>query len=284
MDDAQLERLLALRYEIDETDNKMHDLLMHRAQLAAEIGKVKKEAGLLKDVLHPIREAQIVRRLWNRHSGDFEKKVVLQIWREIISACANLQKQMTVAVYMPKSDCKNMALARHHFGSCTAMVPCRSESLVLKELTEGDANIGVFSLGSVGEGCWWYSIAQEQKRTLSVFAYLPLAEDIPELSGHTAYAVARVASEPVDESNSLLFVETDGMISLSTVDLLLNAEGVPTVAVCDTFSPDLTRKAYLIEVSGFLSEDDARLKSLAGKEKDRITMMRVIGNFPVALK
>ena len=284
MDDAQIEKLLALRYEIDEVDNKMHDLLMHRAYLASEIGKLKKESGVVPDILHPVREAQIVRRLWNRHNGELDKRVVSQIWREIISACVNVQKPMNVAVYMPRSDCKNMALARHYFGSCTAIVPCRSESLVLKELSEGDANIGVFSLGGVGEVCWWYSIAQENKRTFSVFAQLPFAENIPDLSGRTAYAVGRVAPEAGEDMNSLLFVETDGMLSLSTLDLVLKAAGVPTLAVCDTYSPDLTRKAYLIEVSGFFAENDQRLSAVADKEKERIVMMRVIGNYPVPLK
>ena len=283
MEEQLAEKLKELRNEIDSTDNQIHDLLMHRAYLAEQIGELKKQASLSSNVIYPAREVEIVRRLWNRHQGAFDRRVLVKVWREIISACINLQNPMSVAVCMPKSDCKNMEIARHYFGSFTEFVPCKSESLVLKELTQGDANIGVFSL-SAGDTCWWYAMAQEYKMTLSVFANLPFIE-----SGHfspagSVYAVGRIDVKPTEDDISLLFAQTDGTLSLSTLDLLLKVAGLETLAVCDTFIPDLSCKAYLFEVKGFVSKDDVRLKNVLEKEGGRIEMLRVIGSYPVPVK
>ena len=283
MDDTQINRLMELRYEIDSTDNQIHDLLMHRAYLSSQIGALKKESGGQIQIIHPARETEILRRLWTRHQGGFDKRVLIKIWREIISASVNMQKPMTIAVYMPKTECMNMAIAKEYFGIYTEAVACKSESLVLKELTQGEANIGVFSLDA-GDTCWWYAMAQEYKRTLSVFASLPFIENSNFSPMRPVYAVGRIAPEPTGEDKTLLFAQTDGTLSLSTLDLLLKAAGIETLTVCDTFIPDLSRKAYLFEVKGFITKEDSRLENVLKKESGRIEMLRIIGSFPVALK
>lgn len=78
----------------------------------------------------------------------------------------------------------------------------------------------------------------------------------------------------------MLVVETDGSISLGTLDLVLKAGGIATNAIYDSFAPDMTRKAYLFEVDGFMESDDARLTAVVEKEDGKITMTRVIGGFP----
>ena len=283
MEDEQIAKLSALRGEIDETDDKIHDLLMHRAWLAEQIGAVKKESPDAKSVVRPAREIEIMRRLWNRHQGAFDRRVVMKIWREIICGCVNLQNPMTVAVHMPKSDCKNMDVAKLYFGSFTEYVPCKTESLVLKELTQGGANIGVFTLGTK-DTCWWYAMAQQYKMSLSVFACLPLIENEPYAPVRPVYAVGKFRAEETGDDISLLFMQTDGTLSLSTLDFLLKTAGLETLTVCDTFSPDLSCKAYLFEVKGFVTKDDERLNEVMKKEAEKIQMLRVIGSCPAPLK
>ena len=154
---------------------------------------------------------------------------------------------------------------------------------MLKELTQGDSNIGVFSLGAK-DTCWWYAMAQQYKMSLSVFACLPFVEAEPYAPVRPVYAVGRFPAEETGDDISLLFMQTDGTLSLSTLDLILKTAGLETLTVCDTFTPDLSCKAYLFEVKGFVTKDDGRLGNVAKKEAEKIQMLRVIGSFPVPLK
>lgn len=276
-----------LRREIDAVDDGIHDLLMRRVHLVEQVGRVKALANVSGGsfALRPAREAEILRRLWRRHKGAMDRDVLIRIWREIISACVTIQTPMVVAVYMPERGMGNLEIARDFFGSYTPMISCRSVSLVLKELTQGEANAGVLSLNEDKQSCWWYSVAQEYKRTIAVFARLPVTGPAHGRGdGRIAYALGKIPFEPTEEDQTLLVAETDGTLSLSTLDLVMKAAGIPTNAICDAYTPDMTRKAYLFEVDGYLSDRDERLNAVLEKENGRVTMLRVIGGYPVPLK
>ena len=108
-----------LRRQIDAVDDQMHDLLMQRVGLVEQIGRLKaEEAGQGSAfVMRPRREVEIMRRLWNRHKGSLDKYVMIRIWREIISACVNLQSPLTIAVFMPERGMGNLEIARDYFGT-----------------------------------------------------------------------------------------------------------------------------------------------------------------------
>lgn len=270
------ETLQDLRREIDETDDALHALIMRRAELAERIGRVKAESGE-KRVFRPVRETQIMRRLLQNHKGNLGKDVIIRLWRELISACTNLQSPMTAAVFMPERGMGNLELTRDYFGAFTTLLPCKSVNLVLKELTQGEAELAVLSLQD-DQSCWWYALAQERRRAVAVFAKLPVTGTAD--NGRIVFALGKVPFEASGDDRTLLVVETDGTVSLGTLDLVLKAGGIATNAIYDSFSPDMTRKAYLFEVEGFLESDDARLAAVVKKEDGKITMTRVIGGFP----
>ena len=273
-----------LRRQIDAVDDQMHDLLMQRVNLVEQIGRLKsEEAGNVPVfAMRPKREIEIMRRLWSEHKGGMEKYELIRIWREIISACVNVQSPITVAVFMPERGMGNLEIARDYFGTYTPMLSCRSVNLVLKELTQGEANVAVLSLYDDKQTCWWYSIAQEYKRSVNVFLKLPLAGCHGHGDGRTVYALSKQPFEESGEDRTLLVAETDGTLSLSTLDLLLKSCGISTNAICDTYMPDMMRKAYLFEVEGYLSDKDKRLNTVFEKEAEKITMLRVIGGYPTA--
>lgn len=272
-----------LRRKIDEVDDKMHDLLMQRVSLVEQVGRVKAEQAENGSVfvMRPKREIEIMRRLWNRHKGSMDKYVMIRIWREIISACVNLQSPLTVAVFMPERGMGNLEIAKDYFGTYTPMLSCRSVNLVLKELTQGEANVAILSLNDDKQTCWWYSVAQEYKRSVSIFLKLPLTGEHGRGDGRSVYALSKQPFDESGEDKTLLVAETDGTLSLSTLDLILKAAGIPTNAICDTYMPDMMRKAYLFEVEGYLSDKDKRLNTVIDKENGKITMLRVIGGYPV---
>ena len=183
---------------------------------------------------------------------------------------------------MPERGMGNLEIARDYFGTYTPMLSCQSVSLVLKELTQGEANVAVLSLHDDKQTCWWYTVAQEYKRSVNVFLKLPLTGYHGRGDGRSVYALSKQPFEESGEDRTILVAETDGTLSLSTLDLLLKAGGIATNAICDSYMPDMMRKAYLFEVEGFLSDKDERLNALIEKENGKITMLRVIGGYPVA--
>ena len=273
-----------LRRQIDVVDDQMHDLLMQRVQLVEQIGRLKAEGVAQGSIsaMRPKREIEIMRRLWNRHKGSLEKYELIRIWREIISACVNIQKPLTVAVFMPERGMGNIEIARDYFGAYTPMLSCRSTSLVLKELTQGEADVAILSLHDDKQTCWWYTVAQEYKRSVTIFLKLPLTGDQGRGDGRSVFALSKQPFEESGEDKMLLVAETDGTLSLSTLDLVLKAGGIPINAICDSYMPDMMRKAYLFEVEGYLSDKDERLNAIAEKENGKITMLRVIGGYSVA--
>ena len=89
----------ALRREIDTVDDALHDLLMRRAALVAEIGTLKNSEQAT--VFRPAREAVLLRRLLARNDGKLAVHAVVRIWSEIIAASTLIQGGLTVA-YCPK--------------------------------------------------------------------------------------------------------------------------------------------------------------------------------------
>lgn len=275
------ETIQELRERIDEIDDKLHDLIMERVEIVEKIGAIKAAEGQ-GFAVSPVREVEILRRLWNRHKGALNRDVLIRLWRELISACANLETPLNVAVYVPENGRANLNIARDYFGSYTPMVGCRSVNLAMKELTQGEANIAVLSMSNENQGCWWYALAQDLSRSVSVVAKLPMTKEASAYGeGRTLFALAKAPFEPSGDDRTLVVVETDGTLSLSTVDLEMKALGLPTSALYDSFAPDMMRKAYLMEVEGYLKPDDARLNAFYKKEDGKITLVRIIGGFPV---
>ena len=82
--------LADLRKEIDAIDEQVHQLLMNRADIIDRLIKVKKtqEVG---SAFRPAREADMMRRLVQRHRGILPIDTIESIWRVIISTFTYVQ-------------------------------------------------------------------------------------------------------------------------------------------------------------------------------------------------
>jgi chorismate mutase-like protein len=81
---SQPPALSELRQEIDRIDETMHRLLMERGEIIDRLIAVKKsqETG---SAFRPVREAEMMRRLVERHKGLLPLDTVEGIWRVIIA-------------------------------------------------------------------------------------------------------------------------------------------------------------------------------------------------------
>ena len=141
--------LRRLRNRIDEIDMKIVDLLNERANLALEIGKIKRKRG--KEFYVPSREREVLERLVNYNSGPFPDAVLRVIYREIMSASLSLEHPLKVAFLGPDATFTHLACIEY-FGSSAEMIPIKSISDVFDEVERGRADFGVVPVENSNEG------------------------------------------------------------------------------------------------------------------------------------
>lgn len=88
-DSAPDAKLLELRSEIDTINRDILELLNKRAEVVLKIGELKKENSM--PLYDAQREKQIEDELVKLNTGPMPNKSVIKIFREIISACRELQ-------------------------------------------------------------------------------------------------------------------------------------------------------------------------------------------------
>ena len=155
--------LQALRERIDTVDGELLALLNRRAQLALDVGEIKKHEGSV--VFRPEREAQVIDGLKQRNPGPLQTDSIAPIWREIMSACRALETPTRVAYLGPAGTFSEEA-ALGFFGASLVRVPCASFDEVFRTVSAGAADFGVVAVENSTEG----GVA----RSLDLFLHTPL--------------------------------------------------------------------------------------------------------------
>src|SRR5687767_2899198 len=141
--------LVGLRQRIDAVDRELLGLLNRRAELAQEVGEVKRKEGSV--AFRPEREAQVIDALKGLNGGPLKTESVAPIWREIMSACRALETPTRVAYLGPSGTFSELA-ALGFFGSSIVRVPCASIDEVFRTTTAGAADFGVVPVENSTEG------------------------------------------------------------------------------------------------------------------------------------
>jgi len=158
-----LRTLPELRVAIDAVDRDILRLLNQRAELAHEVGEVKKIDG--SPVFRPDRETQVIEGLQGANPGPLRAQGIANIWREIMSACRALEAAQRVAYLGPTGTFSELA-AVQFFGSSMAHVPCASIDEVFHATAAGSAEYGVVPVENNNEGV--------VTRSLDLFLNTPL--------------------------------------------------------------------------------------------------------------
>ena len=95
-------RIEDLRKRIDELDRQLVSLLNERAACARAIGELKKDQDLHS--FAPAREQQVLRAAVAASAGPLPPESIEAIYREIITACRDLEHPITVAYWGPPAS------------------------------------------------------------------------------------------------------------------------------------------------------------------------------------
>ena len=285
--------LAALRDEIDGIDDSIHDLIMRRMALANRISETKRARGATGALLRPAREAAILRRLEARHEGPFPFPVIVRIWSEIMAATLVAEGGFAVSVFTlddPGEESRFPDLARVHFGAEAPLLTARTESGVLRGVRDGKASLGVLPVpadamsGDVGVSAepWWLTLAVSDEERPMIVARLPWIDGAKSSTGKTrALVVAMTRPAPSGDDVSYLAVQSSDTISRDRIRSALAVAGIAvTGSVAWHDENGAPGRWQLIEVDGFVPENDERLRSFAEQLDNDVGRIAVLGSYP----
>ena len=269
-----------LRREIDDIDNRLHDLLMRRAGLVARIRDAKQdESGA---IYRPGREAAVLRRLAGRHDGSLPVAVIVRLWRELMSAFVGMQGRFAVALWdSAEGGCRD--LARDHFGSIVPLSVHATPRGVIRAVFDGEATVGVLPLPRDGdEDPWWLALAGGGDRGVRICARLPF---VPGGNGQGtadgAMVIADIEPDASGADRSYIVVHDAEEMSRGRLVAALQGAGLDGSTVAQRSEPG-GGVHYLVEIDGFVTQADPRLENLV-ETVEGIDSARVVGVCAVPL-
>jgi chorismate mutase len=186
-DTAQPPSLGALRAEIDRIDADVHRLLMERGDIIDRLIKVKRtaESG---SAFRPAREADMMRRLVERHRGILPLDTVEGIWRVIIATFTYVQAPFRVHVDLSAGEPAMRDTERFHFGFTVPFVGHTGASGVVENVAASKGDLGLVS-ATAGSSAWWSAL--EGDDVPKIIARLPFVERPDHPAGLPVFAIAR---------------------------------------------------------------------------------------------
>jgi chorismate mutase len=185
--------LAELRREIDRIDETMHGLLMERGEIIDRLISVKQtqESG---SAFRPAREAEMMRRLVDRHKGILPLDTVESIWRVIISTFTYVQAPFSVHADLSAGDAAMRDSARFHFGFTVPFVPHMGAASVVAAVSDSKGDLGLVpAFAMAGAGTWWNAL--EFDAAPKIIARLPFVERADHPAAAPVFVVSRAAAD-----------------------------------------------------------------------------------------
>ncbi len=182
-----------LRREIDRIDAHMHALLIERGEIIDRLIAVKKteETG---SAFRPAREAEMMRRLVQRHHGSLPLDTAESIWRVIISTFTYVQAPFSVHADLSAGDALMRDSARFHFGFTVPFVPHMGAASVVEAVTASKGDLGLVPAFAIaGSGPWWTAL--EFDSAPKIIARLPFVERADHPAAMPVFVISRAAAD-----------------------------------------------------------------------------------------
>ena len=194
MADATTPSLGDLRKEIDRIDAGMHKLLMERAEIIDTLIAVKKSQDIGGSAFRPVREAEMMRRLVERHRGILPLDTVESIWRVIIATFTYVQAPFSVHADLSAGDALMRDSTRFHFGFTVPFIPHMGASGVVAAVSESKGDLGLVpAFAAPSAGAWWTAL--EFDTAPKIIARLPFVERADHPAALPVFVLSRVAAD-----------------------------------------------------------------------------------------
>ncbi len=189
--DSAARTLAELRAKIDRIDEAMHQLLIERGTVIEALIAAKGTART-GAAFRPQREAEMMRRLAERHSGVLPLATAEHLWREIITTFTFLQAPFRVFVDLGDDHAAMHDLARFAFGFSVEMIIADGPADVVRRVAETGLDLGLIPQSRNREA-WWRGLSDDGPR---IMALLPFIAQEGRIAGAPALVVSPRLADP----------------------------------------------------------------------------------------
>src|SRR5271155_3175465 len=219
--------LADIRRNIDRIDASMHELLIERSQIIDRLIAVKntQESG---SAFRPAREADMMRRLVERHHGNLPFDTVESIWRVIISTFTYVQTPFCVHADLSTGDALMRVSARFHFGFTVPFEPHMGAASVVEAVSRSKGDLGLIPAFAIaGGGPWWAAL--EFDAAPKIIARLPFVERADHPAALPVFVISRVTADAMVTETEVWSMRVSGWSAMSVDSLagLADAIAVP---------------------------------------------------------
>ena len=215
--------LKTIRKNIDRIDDKIHDLLIERAEVVEKVVEEKKKSKESNiTVYRPAREHEILKRIIQRHKGNLPKNSLINIWRNLISSYIAMQAELNLSFSNTLEKIVN-----NHFGRDIKKIKAKTALEALKSLDKNEVNISILPYPSK-DNDWWVKF----KRFANIFVIGSISENyigIPQAlilgkqnieytDKNIVLATIETKSKEVQQYTSLLSSENYTIIAKRAID------------------------------------------------------------------
>jgi chorismate mutase len=211
-----------LRREIDRIDEAMHRLLMERGEIIDRLiaAKQTQESG---SAFRPAREAEMMRRLVERHKGILPLDTAESIWRVIISTFTYVQAPFSLHADLSAGDAAMRDSARFHFGFTVPFVPHMGAASVVAAVSGSKGDLGLVpAFTTAGGGAWWSAL--ELDSAPKIIARLPFVDRADHPAGVPVFVVSRAASDAMVKEVEVWSVRVAGWSTAAAQAIIPLAE------------------------------------------------------------
>ena len=240
--------LESLREEIDRIDRDLHAGLIARGEIIDRLIAVKARAGG-GSAFRPAREAEMMRRLVQRHRGILPLDTVEGIWRIIISTFTYVQAPYAVHADTSGGDAGVRDSARFHFGFTVPLLVHQGSRAVIDAVAAGPGDLGL--VRTQDQTCaWWADLCAPDAP--KIIARLPFVERADHAAGLPLYVVAKPVREAALHDVLLYAVLLPGAAGrprpetrIDVVAWAANASGITLIAaVGEGIEPAMVAAAF----------------------------------------
>ncbi|MCE2727274.1 MAG: chorismate mutase [Planctomycetaceae bacterium] len=185
--------LAALRAQIDRIDRELVGLMNARAEVARQIGHIKKSSG--QETYDPSREEMVLERVTATNQGPLSADSLKAVYRELISGSRAIEQPLRVAHLGPAWTYSHLA-ALHRFGSSVEFVPVASISAAFEEVHAGHSHYGVVPLENSTDGRIADTLDNFSRLPVKICAEVPLRIHHTLLAACDRSAITEVYSRP----------------------------------------------------------------------------------------
>jgi hypothetical protein len=166
---------------------------MQRGEIIDRLIAVKRseETG---SAFRPAREAEMMRRLVQRHHGILPLDTAESIWRVIIATFTYVQAPFSVHADLSAGEAVMRDSARFHFGFTVPFVPHVGAAGVVAAVSASRGDLGLVPAFAVaGAPAWWASL--EPESAPKIIARLPFVDRIDHPAALPVFVISRAAAD-----------------------------------------------------------------------------------------